>query len=341
MAAKRAVVTGSSGLIGSEMVRFLDERGWEVFGFDNNMRKQFFGPGGDTTPTLEKLKENTQRFHPLPIDIRNAGKIRAHVIAIDPDAIVHCAAQPSHDKATEIPHTDFHVNAVGTLNLLDSARRYCRDAPFIFMSTNKVYGDAPNEIPLEEKPTRYVYADGREGIDESMRIDRSMHSLFGVSKASADLLVQEYGHYFGMPTVCFRGGCLTGAQHAGVELHGFLAYLAKAIKEGIPYTIYGYNGKQVRDNIHARDVCRAFYAFYEDPKCAAVYNLGGGYDNSISMREAIYALERLIGKELNYTYGPARKGDHICYITDLSKFRGDYDWDVQISLQDILEELAL
>jgi len=339
MATKKAIVTGSSGLIGSEMVRFLDERDWEVHGLDNNMRQEFFGPGGSTTPTLIQLKETTGLIH-HPVDIRWRGVVVKLVRKIEPDLIVHCAAQPSHDKAADIPFTDFEVNAVGTLNLLEAARRYCPESPFIFMSTNKVYGDAPNEIPLKQLPTRFTYADGRVGIDEGTRIDRSMHSLFGVSKAAADLMVQEYGRYFNMPTVCFRGGCLTGGQHAGVELHGFLAYLAKAIKEGISYTIYGYGGKQVRDNIHARDVCRAFYAFYQEPECGEVYNLGGGPGNSISMLEAITALEDLTGRKLSYTFGDARKGDHACYITDQRKFKSRYDWEVQISLEEILEELA-
>jgi CDP-paratose 2-epimerase len=249
-----------------------------------------------------------------------------------PDLIIHCAAQPSHDLAAQRPFDDFEVNATGTLNLLEAVRQSCPESPFIFMSTNKVYGDVPNELPLVEQETRYDYADPqhRAGIDESCRIDESLHSLFGASKLAADILVQEYGRYFSMPTVCFRGGCLTGSKHSGAEMHGFLAYLARAVREGRSYRIYGYKGKQVRDNIHAYDVCTAFLAFYEHPRIAAVYNLGGGRENSVSLIEAIQRFEELMGKKLRTEYVEhARSGDHICYISDMSRFRRDYpQWQI-------------
>jgi CDP-paratose 2-epimerase len=263
---------------------------------------------------------------------------------VSPGLIVHCAAQPSHDLAARRAFDDFDVNAVGTLNLLEAARLSCPDAPFAFLSTNKVYGDAPNELSLVELETRFDYADPerREGIDESCRIDGTTHSLFGASKAAADLVVQEYGRYFGMPTVCFRGGCLTGSNHASAELHGFLAYLARCIRERRQYRVYGYKGKQVRDNIHAHDVCLAILAFAENPRSGAVYNLGGGRANSISVLEAIARFEELVGQRLEYEYvDEPRRGDHICYITDLRRFRSDYPgWDVTVSLDDILTDLA-
>src|SRR5213082_665124 len=260
---KLALVTGSSGLIGSEMVSFLDERGWRVHGVDNNMRGDFFGPHGDTTWNLERLRRTTRRFEHHDLDVRDREGIARLVAEAKPQLVVHAAAQPSHDLAAQRPFDDFDVNAVGTLNLLEAARAHAPDAPFAFLSTNKVYGDAPNELPLVELETRWDYANPaqKEGIDETCRIDATMHSLFGASKVAADVLVQEYGRYFGMPTVCLRGGCLTGPNHSGAELHGFLAYLARAVKEGIPYRIYGYKGKQVRDNIHSADACAAIAAF--------------------------------------------------------------------------------
>ena len=282
---KTAIVTGSSGLVGSECVAFLDARGWSVHGVDNNMRRDFFGPDGDTSWNLERLRASTRRFDHHEIDVRDRGAIDELVSSHRPDLIVHCAAQPSHDLAASRPFDDFDVNAVGTLNLLEAARRHAPESPFAFMSTNKVYGDAPNEIPLVELETRWDYADPAfaNGIDESMRIDATMHSIFGASKVAADVMVQEYGRYFGMPTVCFRGGCLTGPHHSGAELHGFLAYIAKALREGRTYRIFGYGGKQVRDNIHSFDVCQAILAFVERPRPAAVYNLGGGRANSVSV----------------------------------------------------------
>jgi CDP-paratose 2-epimerase len=341
---KAAIVTGSSGLIGSEMVSFLDERGWVVHGVDNNMRREFFGEHGDTTWNLERLRAATRRFDHHDLDIRDRDAIERLVAEVKPDLLVHCAAQPSHDLAASRPFDDFDVNAVGTLNLLEAARRHAPESPFAFISTNKVYGDAPNELELVELETRFDFADPAyaNGIDETMRIDATMHSVFGASKVAADVMVQEYGRYFGMPTVCFRGGCLTGPNHSGAELHGFLAYLARATREGLPYRIYGYKGKQVRDNIHSHDVCAAITAFAEAPRPGAVYNLGGGRDNSVSMLEAIARFEELYDRKLDWSYvEEPRRGDHICYISDLSRLRADYpDWDMTISLEQILVELA-
>ncbi|MBI3393699.1 MAG: NAD-dependent epimerase/dehydratase family protein [Nitrospirae bacterium] len=338
------MITGSSGLIGSEAVAFFDARGWTVHGIDNNMRLDFFGPDGDTTRNLKRLRSVTRRFNHHDMDIRDRASILDLFRRERPDLVIHCAAQPSHDLAKDRPFDDFEVNAVGTLNLLEAARHSCPDSPFIFMSTNKVYGDAPNEVPLVELETRYDYADpaAREGIDESMRIDATMHSLFGASKVAADVMVQEYGRYFGMPTVCFRGGCLTGPNHSGAELHGFLAYMARAIREGRTYRIFGYKGKQVRDNIHSYDVCTAFMAFYESPRAAAVYNLGGGRANSLSLLEAKARLEALIGLKLKTEYvEDARRGDHICYITNLGRFATDYPaWRITRSIDDVLGEFA-
>jgi CDP-paratose 2-epimerase len=341
---KTALVTGSSGLIGSEAVAFLDARGWRVHGVDNNMRRDFFGEHGDTTWNLEHLRRETRRFEHHDLDVRDREGIARLVAEARPGLIVHCAAQPSHDLAAARPFEDFEINATGTLNLLEAARQHAPETPFVFLSTNKVYGDAPNELPLVELETRWDYADpaDREGIDETCRIDASMHSLFGASKAAADLLVQEYGRYFGMPTVCLRGGCLTGSRHSGAELHGFLAYLARAVRDGLTYRIYGYKGKQVRDNIHSYDVCTAIAAFAEHPSTAAVYNLGGGRANSISVLEAIARLEELYGRRLATEYvEEPRRGDHICYISDLRRLRGDYpDWEITISLDALLEDVA-
>jgi CDP-paratose 2-epimerase len=326
------------------MVTTLDARGWSVHGVDNNMRMDFFGPDGDTTANLERLVGSTKRFTHHSLDVRDREGIARLLGEARPDLVVHCAAQPSHDLAARRPFDDFDVNAVGTLNVLEAAREASPDSPFVFLSTNKVYGDAPNELELVELETRYDYADPElhEGIDESCRIDTTLHSLFGASKAAADLLVQEYGRYFGMPTVCFRGGCLTGTSHASAELHGFLAYLARCVREGRTYRIYGYKGKQVRDNIHAADVCAAALAFAESPRVGAVYNIGGGRDNSISILEAIARLEELIGRKLEVEYvDEARRGDHICYISDLTLLKGDYPgWGVTVSLGEILEGLA-
>jgi CDP-paratose 2-epimerase len=341
---RTALVTGSSGLIGSEVVAFLDERGWTVHGVDNNMRRDFFGEHGDTTWNLQRLQRETKRFVHHDDDIRDRDAMLELFRANRPELIVHAAAQPSHDLAASRPFDDFEINALGTLNLLEAARQHTPESPFVFLSTNKVYGDAPNELELVELETRWDYADPRfrEGIDETMRIDATMHSIFGASKVAADVMVQEYGRYFGMPTVCFRGGCLTGPFHSGAELHGFLAYVARAIREGLTYRVYGYKGKQVRDNIHSFDVCTAIMAFAGKPKSAAVYNLGGGRGNSCSILEAVTALEELQGRKLETEYVEQnRRGDHICYISDLGRFRADYpEWELSISLEEIYEQLA-
>ena len=292
---RTAIVTGSSGLVGSATVAWLDGEGWTVHGVDNHMRADFFGPSGDTRPNLERLRAATRGFTHHELDIRNRLAIYRLFEEVRPDAIVHAAAQPAHDLATSRPFDDFEVNAVGTLNLLEATRRFCKESPFVFLSTNKVYGEGPNLLPLAELETRWDYASKQHcaGIDETMPIDATLHSLFGVSKAAADLLVQEYGRHFGIPTVCFRAGCLTGAEHAGVPLHGFLSYLARAIRDGLRYTVFGYKAKQVRDNLHAIDVCRAVATFIERPRVAAVYNIGGGRQNSVSMLEAIARFEEI------------------------------------------------
>jgi len=293
---------------------------------------------------LERVKNATNNFEHISIDIRDRDKVLSTVENVKPDFIIHCAAQPSHDLAASVPFKDFDVNAVGTLNFLEAARRYVPETTFCFMSTNKVYGDAPNELALKELETRWEYADKDfyNGIDETMRIDRCKHSLFGASKVAADVMVQEYGRYFDMKTACFRGGCLTGPAHSAAELHGFLAYLIKCCAEGRHYRIFGYKGKQVRDNIHSLDVCRAFEAFYNTPSSGAVYNLGGGRENSISMLEAITLAEDVTGKTMDYEYvEDNRIGDHICYISDLTKMKNDFPgWGITKSLQNIFEEIA-
>jgi CDP-paratose 2-epimerase len=340
---KTILVTGSSGLIGSEAVEHFDRQGHTVIGVDNNMRRVFFGEPGDTTWNLERLRSVTRNFTHFNVDIRDRLALeelfRAHTF----DLIVHCAAQPSHDKARDIPILDFEVNALGTVNLLEATRLHCPQAVFVFISTNKVYGDAPNEVPLKELETRWEYArpEDFEGIDENCRIDRTLHSLFGASKASADLMAQEYGRYFGMKVGIFRGGCLTGPSHSGVELHGFLSYLVKVAISGGTYSVFGYKGKQVRDNIHSHDVVRAIEEFAASPRCGEVYNLGGGRQNSISMLEAITKLEQMNGKRMNWKYiDQNRKGDHICYISDMTKFRSHYpNWCISRSLDAILEEI--
>jgi CDP-paratose 2-epimerase len=344
MAQRRILVTGSSGLIGSEAVTYFDQRGFEVHGVDNNMRRDFFGPDGDTTWNLERLRKSTRHFTHHALDIRDRAAMLSLFAEQRPELVIHCASQPSHDLAKDRPFDDFDVNAVGTLNLLEATRRSCPESPFIFMSTNKVYGDAPNELPLVELETRWDYARPEDagGIDEGCRIDASTHSLFGASKVAADVMVQEYGRYFGIPTVCLRGGCLTGPHHSSAELHGFLAYLAKAIREGRTYRIYGYKGKQVRDNIHSFDVCSFFEAFFRSPRVAAVYNLGGGRDNSVSMCEAIARFEELIGSKAIVEYvDQNRVGDHICYISDLRRIRNDYPgWTMEYPLYRVLAEIA-
>jgi CDP-paratose 2-epimerase len=341
----KILVTGSSGLIGSEAVEYFDRQGHTVTGVDNNMRRVFFGAPGDTLWNLERLKSATRHFRHTPLDIRDREAVLALFRENRFDLIIHCAAQPSHDKAAEIAFLDFEVNAMGTVNLLEAARQHCREATFIFMSTNKVYGDAPNEKPLTETPTRYDYSDPAdyEGIDESCRIDRTMHSLFGASKVAADIFAQEYGRYFGMAVGIFRGGCLTGPSHSGVELHGFLSYLMKVALSGETYTVYGYKGKQVRDNIHSFDVVRAFEEFARNPRPGEVYNLGGGRANSVSVLEAISRIEALSRHKIQWTYSEqARKGDHICYISNLTKLKSHYPgWSVTRDLNVILEEMIV
>jgi CDP-paratose 2-epimerase len=341
-----AMITGSGGLIGSESARFFAEQGFDVIGLENDMRARFFGPEASTRPTSERLLEEVDGFRWEQMDIRDRdgvmSLIKRHASEIE--LIVHTAAQPSHDWAASDPQTDFTVNANGTLNLLQAAREHTPDASFIFLSTNKVYGDRPNFLPLEDHATRLelpVEHRWYGGIDTEMPIDLTTHSLFGVSKAAADLLVQEYGRYFQMPTVCFRGGCLTGPQHAGAELHGFLAYLMKCTVTGAPYTIFGYDGKQVRDNIHASDVVRAFAAFHANPRCAAVYNLGGGRESNVSMIEAIGLCEEIAGRKLAYTLSEqARVGDHRWWISDLAAFMADYPhWQLTYGIEDVLRDI--
>ena len=323
---------------------YFDRQGHSITGVDNNLRQEFFGPAGDTRWNLARLQRNTRNFNHEALDIRNRDAMFSLFRESRFDCVIHCAAQPSHDKARDIPLVDFDVNAVGTLNLLEAVRQFCPEAVFIHMSTNKVYGDAPNELPLVEMETRYEYADPKdyEGIDESCRIDRCLHSLFGASKASADIMAQEYGRYFGMKVGIFRGGCLTGPAHSGVELHGFLSYLVKvAITDGT-YTIFGYKGKQVRDQIHSYDVIRAFEAFWQNPRPGEVYNIGGGRDNSASVLESIQLIEELTGKPIRWQYEEQnRTGDHICYISDLRKLRSHFpSWSVTRSLRDICSEIV-
>jgi CDP-paratose 2-epimerase len=340
----RVLVTGSSGLIGSAAVEHFDREGHDVDGVDNNMRRDFFGPAGDTTWNLERLKHGTRRFRHYDLDIRDRQAIDILFAERHYDLVIHCAAQPSHDKAREIPLVDFDVNAVGTLNLLEATRQHCPEAVFIHMSTNKVYGDVPNELPLVEKETRWDYArpEDYHGISEECRIDRCLHSIFGASKVAADVMAQEYGRYFGLKVGIFRGGCLTGPSHSGVELHGFLSYLVKVGVRGERYTIYGYEGKQVRDNIHSRDVIRAMEAFAANPRPGEVYNLGGGRENSISILEAISMVEAMTGKPFHHTYNPEpRVGDHICYISDLRKLRSHYpQWSITVSLEEMVREMV-
>lgn len=342
-----AIVTGSGGLIGSESVQYFVEQGFDVVGLDNDMRAYFFGDEASTQPVSARLTETLgTSFRPQALDIRDRDGVdrlfAEHGSQVE--LIVHTAAQPSHDWAAREPHTDFSVNATGTLNLLQAARDHCPDATFVFTSTNKVYGDRPNDLPLVELDTRWELPEDHEwfgGIPIEMSIDTCTHSLFGASKVAADILVQEYGRYFDMPTVCFRGGCLTGPQHAGAQLHGFLAYLMKCTVTGTPYTIFGYKGKQVRDNIHAYDVVRAFHAFHKAPKRAAVYNLGGGRASNVSMLEAIAQCQEIAGRELTYTLSDqARIGDHQWYVSDFSAFARDYpDWQLTFGIADVLRDI--
>jgi CDP-paratose 2-epimerase len=336
----KALITGSGGLIGSECVRLLGEQGWDIIGVDNDMRQFFFGAAGSTNETTAYLKETVATFRHQPLDIRNRQAVRDLFEAERPDFIIHTAAQPSHDKAASIPYEDFDVNAGGTMNLLVAARDFCRESPFCFTSTNKVYGDRPNYLPLVEQEKRFDYANGLDGIDESMSIDQCLHSVFGASKAAADIMCQEFGRYFQMPVGVFRGGCLTGPQHAAVQLHGYLAYIVMCAVSGKEYTIFGYKGKQVRDQIHCRDVARLFLEFYRKPRAGEVYNIGGGRKNSLSVLETIDALAAL-GHHLKYKYDETnRTGDHICYISDLSKLFAHFpNWKLEYDLPRILDEI--
>jgi CDP-paratose 2-epimerase len=340
------IVTGSGGLIGSEAAAHFAALGFDVIGIENDMRAAFFGPDASTSGESRRLVATLPGFRHEPLDIRDAEGIMRlfERVGGDLEAVVHTAAQPSHDWAASDPQTDFAVNANGTLNLLEATRRSKPDATFIFTSTNKVYGDTPNFLPLEDRGDRLELPDDHPyagGIDTTMTIDTSMHSLFGVSKAAADLMVQEYGRYFDMPTVCFRGGCLTGPQHAGAKLHGFLSYLMRCTVVGEPYTVFGYEGKQVRDNIHCNDVVSAMAAFHRSPRAGAVYNLGGGRASNCSMREAIAACERISGRTLEWTLSDEpRMGDHRWWISDLSAFQRDYpDWELRHDLESTLREI--
>lgn len=342
----KVIVTGSGGLIGSESVKHFVELGYDVIGLENDMRSRFFGPEASTSPTTQRLVDTLPSFQSLEIDIRDADAVtkvvREH--AADLEILIHTAAQPSHDWAASDAQMDFTVNANGTLNLLEAIRHEQPDATFIHMSTNKVYGDRPNFLPLYDAGTRLELPEDHEyygGIDTNMSIDHCMHSIFGASKVAADIMVQEYGRYFDIPTVCFRGGCLTGPAHAGAKLHGFLSYLMKCTVTGEPYTIFGYDGKQVRDNIHSADVVRAMELYHRSPKAGAVYNLGGGRDSNVSMLEAIDLCQQIAGRDLDYTLSDqARAGDHRWYISDLSEFKADYpDFEITYGIRDVLQEI--
>ena len=342
--AKKALVTGSCGLIGSEVCLHLARHGYEIYGIDNNERAVFFGPEGDTSWSLRRLQSYIRNYHHYDLDIRDRARVLALIGGIRPNAIVHTAAQPSHDRAAAIPFDDFDTNAVGTLNLLEAARQACPESPFVHMSTNKVYGDRPNTIALRELEDRWDYDDPAyaHGIAETFSIDQSKHSLFGASKVASDVMVQEYGRYFGMPTCCLRGGCLTGPNHSGVELHGFLSYLVRCNIERREYKIFGYKGKQVRDNIHSEDVADFIIAFCMAPRCGEVYNIGGGKENSCSILEAFQLVEEFTGEAQRYVYlEDNRVGDHICYYSDLRKMKAHYPgWGIKHPLRDIFGEIT-
>ncbi len=343
---KIALITGSAGLIGAESVRFFIEKDFKIVGIDNDMRAYFFGPEASTKEVSRDLAETFRdRYVHLPVDIRDRERIEEIFKKYPFDLIIHTAAQPSHDWAAGEPYTDFDINAVGTMNLLESCRRFRPEAVFIFTSTNKVYGDTPNQLPLIELETRWELPEGHRfyhGIDESMSIDNSLHSIFGASKTAADLMTQEYGRYFGMKTAVFRGGCLTGPLHRGAELHGFLAYLAKCVALGKEYTVYGYRGKQVRDNIHAFDLVNAFWHFYRSPRCGEVYNIGGSRHANVSMKEAIAYFEKAFRKKAIVKYTDRnRKGDHIWYISSVAKFRSHHPgWNFKYDVAGIMDEIC-
>ena len=339
----KLLVTGSSGLIGSEVVGYFCQRGWQVHGVDNNMRADFFGPQGDTRWNQKRLQTQYPEFKHHELDIRDRKAVLECLETLKPELVIHTAAQPSHDLAASRPFDDFDTNAIGTLNLLEGTRQHAPEAVFIHMSTNKVYGDRPNTIKLKELATRWDYDDPEyeNGITEEFSIDQSKHSLFGASKVAADVMVQEYGRYFGMKTCCLRGGCLTGPNHSGVELHGFLSYLVKCNLAGRLYKVFGYQGKQVRDNIHSLDVVRFMHAFFENPRCGEVYNIGGGRDNSVSILEAFDKIAAISGRPMQWEYvDKNREGDHICYISDLSKMKAHYpSWSLTKSLDDVFAEI--
>ena len=339
----KLLVTGSSGLIGSEVVSYFSALGWQVHGVDNNMRADFFGPQGDTRWNQARLQEKFKSFQHHELDIRNRQAVLKCLQELKPDMVVHTAAQPSHDLAASRPFDDFDTNAVGTLNMLEATRLNVPEAAFVHMSTNKVYGDRPNTIRLKELETRWDYDDPayQNGITEEFSIDQSKHSLFGASKVASDILVQEYGRYFGMKCCALRGGCLTGPNHSGVELHGFLSYLIKCNLAGRQYKVFGYKGKQVRDNIHSYDVVRFMHEFYMNPRCGEVYNIGGGRENSVSILEAFDRIAAISGKPMSWEYvDKNREGDHICYISDLSKISAHYPgWGISKNLNDVFEEI--
>ena len=340
----KILITGSSGLIGSEVCIFFSKKGYSIHGVDNNLRKVFFGPQGDTSWRLKELQDSIPDFTHHELDIRDRKKVLDLIKEVKPNAIVHAAAQPSHDKAASIPFDDFDVNAVGTMNLLEAVRQFCSESPFVHMSTNKVYGDGPNNIKLKELDKRWEYDDSKfvNGIPETFSIDQCKHSLFGASKVAADVMVQEYGRYFGMATCCLRGGCLTGPAHSGVELHGFLSYLIKCNGEERTYKIFGYKGKQVRDNIHSEDVARFIHFFIDAPRSGEVYNLGGGKENSCSILEAFEICESFSGKKQLFEYVDGHRiGDHICYYSDLTKIRKHYPkFQLINSLGDTIQQIV-
>ena len=340
------IVTGAAGLIGSEAAEFFHRQGLEIVGIDNDMRRYFFGEEASTRWKVRYLQQNLQNYTHFDVDIRDEAEIGKifQMYGNNIVAVIHAAAQPSHDWAAKAPEVDFTINANGTLNLLEKTRTYAKDAVFIYCSTNKVYGDTPNRLPLREQPTRWEIETDHpfyEGITESMSIDQSTHSLFGVSKAAADLLVQEYGRYFGMKTGVFRGGCLTGPSHSGTQLHGFLAYLMKCTVSGTPYTVFGYKGKQVRDNIHSYDLVNAFYHFFRHPRIGEVYNIGGGRHSNCSMLEAIEKCEQISGRKLNWVYSEQNRiGDHIWWISGIQKFAEHYpEWQLTYDIDAILQEI--
>ncbi len=343
---KTALITGSAGLIGSEAAKFFASQGFRIVGIDNNMRQYFFGRNASTEWNKQKLQEKLENnYIHYQIDIRDHAKVEEIFKKHQFDIIIHTAAQPSHDWAAKEPLTDFSVNALGTMILLENYRQYSPHASFIFTSTNKVYGDTPNLLPLVEKETRWEIVESHKyfkGIDETMSIDQSKHSIFGASKVAADIMVQEYGKYFGLNTAVFRGGCLTGPNHSGTQLHGFLAYLIKCVAIGTKYTIFGYKGKQVRDNIHSHDLVQMFWHFYQKPRSGEVYNAGGAKHSNVSMLEAIKKAENILGKKAIYEYVEENRiGDHIWYVSDVSKFQKHYpEWNFTYNIDQIMEEIC-